>query len=273
MNENPRIALITASILLVLAAGFYFLVWPQMRTDAVVAAAPTPVQEQVPTLAAGEASATADQPLPEHHPLPVTEPETTPLPALNASDAPFLAALDGLIASEQRARLLVSEQLIRRIVATIDNLPRERLGSKNRAFNRVPGDLVVNNRDGNLTLNPANEARYLPLLSLLKRVSAEATAKLYLRYYPLFNQAYLELGLPGRNFNDRLVQVIDHLLATPEVQGPIPLVQPKVLYQFADPALEARSAGQKLLIRMGPVNQAQLKVWLRQFRAQVTAAG
>jgi hypothetical protein len=72
-------------------------------------------------------------------------------------------------------------------------------------------------------------------------------------------------------FNDRMVQAIDSLLATPDVQGPIALVRPKVFYQFADPKLEALPAGQKLLIRMGAQNASLIKSKLQQFRAAITA--
>jgi hypothetical protein len=42
-----------------------------------------------------------------------------------------------------------------------------------------------------------------------------------------------------------------------------------VFYEFADPKLESRSEGQKLLIRMGPQNAAALKKKLRDIRAQI----
>ena len=70
----------------------------------------------------------------------------------------------------------------------------------------------------------------------------------------------------------RLVQVIDSLLATPQVGAPIELTRPNVMYTFADPALEARPAGQKLLLRMGPDNAAAIKAKLTELRAIVTAA-
>jgi hypothetical protein len=65
------------------------------------------------------------------------------------------------------------------------------------------------------------------------------------------------------------VQVIDHLLATPQVAGAIPLTRPKVFYEFADPSLEALSSGQKILIRMGPQNAEIVKAKLRELRAQI----
>jgi Protein of unknown function (DUF3014) len=42
------------------------------------------------------------------------------------------------------------------------------------------------------------------------------------------------------------------------------------MYEFADPALEARSAGQKIMIRMGSENAAKVKAKLREIRREVT---
>ncbi len=66
------------------------------------------------------------------------------------------------------------------------------------------------------------------------------------------------------------MEVIDHLLAAPEVQEPLRLVQPKVLYEYADPRLETLSAGQKILVRVGSENAAKLKAKLREIRGEVT---
>jgi len=66
--------------------------------------------------------------------------------------------------------------------------------------------------------------------------------------------------------------VIDHMLATPEVSEPILLVRPKVYYLYADPDLEALSAGRKILIRTGTENAARIKAILSAFRVELTAA-
>ena len=68
-----------------------------------------------------------------------------------------------------------------------------------------------------------------------------------------------------------LVEVIDHLLATPDVTEPLVLVQPRVLYEFADPTLQNLSAGQKILLRMGAENRQQAKAKLREIRQAITA--
>ena len=92
-----------------------------------------------------------------------------------------------------------------------------------------------------------------------------------MRLYPLFQQAYVELGYPNGYFNDRLVGVIDHLLAAPEPKAPIALTQPKVMYEFADPALADLSAGQKIMVRVGLDNEPRLKAKLREIRKALVA--
>jgi len=62
------------------------------------------------------------------------------------------------------------------------------------------------------------------------------------------------------------------LLATPQPAEPIELLRPNVMYTFADPALESLSAGQKILIRMGPDNAAAIKIKLKELRTAVTVA-
>jgi hypothetical protein len=104
---------------------------------------------------------------------------------------------------------------------------------------------------------------------VLRQLDMAALAQLYRSYYPLFQRAYEDLGYPHGYFNDRLVAVIDHLLAAPELSGPLELVRPKVFWEFADPELEARSAGQKFMLRVGPENTALLRVKLRELRAQI----
>lgn len=118
-----------------------------------------------------------------------------------------------------------------------------------------------------------NAARYAAYVKLVRAVDAAKLVSVYVGFYPLFQQAYEELGYPKAYFNDRLVEATDDLLAAPELAGPIKLAQPGVLFEFADPDLEARSAGQKIMIRMGRDNAVQVKAKLREIRQLVTGGG
>jgi hypothetical protein len=134
----------------------------------------------------------------------------------------------------------------------------------------VGGLLATKGKDEDLVLAPENAARYLPWVGLIERLDARRVVAIYVHFYPLFQQAYVELGYPDGYFNDRLVQVVDHLLETPALQGPVKLVVRHVLPEFADSALESESAGRKILFRMGAANAAIVKAKLLEIRHQLT---
>jgi DUF3014 family protein len=202
---------------------------------------------------------------------PVTPDTTAPLPTLNESDPAMNEALSGLIGAQAVQRFLNIEGIVRNIVATVDNLPRESVASRLNPVKPVGGTFVTHGKDAQLTIAPENAARYLPLVRLAQSLDAKRVAALYLRFYPLFQQAYEDLGYPGRYFNDRLVEAIDDMLDAPEPDKPVALVVPHVLYEYADPELESLSAGQKIMIRVGRGNEAILKAKLRELREEIVA--
>jgi hypothetical protein len=192
-----------------------------------------------------------------------------PLPALDESDEEVRGGLTEMFGSDAVQRHLVPERVIRNVVVTIDNLPREALALQQRPFKSVPGDFIVDGDEDDYRLSPANYDRYKPLVDLIRAIDAKTLVAWYRGLQPLFQEAYEDLGHPNAFFNTRLLEVIDHLLATPEPSQPIRLVRPSVMYKFADEKLESLSAGQKLLIRMGPENAAVVKQKLRELQAEL----
>jgi hypothetical protein len=197
--------------------------------------------------------------------------DAKPLPALKESDPDVRDSLVGLFGPKPVARFLVPENIIRHIVVTLDNLPRKKVAVELRPVKPTPGVTATASQADITTLGAANYERYAPFIKVVQTTDAKTLATVYFRLYPLFQQSYEDLGYPGQYFNDRLVAVIDDMLQAPDVQGPVELIQPKVFYEYADPKLEARSAGQKLLIRMGPANEAILKAKLRELRTAVAS--
>jgi len=203
------------------------------------------------------------------HPVPQGAAEAKPLPALNDSDQELRDSVAGLFGQQAVQTFLNPENIVRHVVATIDNLPRNKLAVELRPVRATPGDTVVTIQGEYTTLSDENYARYAPFMKLVQATNPSTLAAVYFRLYPLFQQAYEDLGYPGQYFNDRLVQVIDNLLDAPEPKGPIRLIQPKVFYEYADPKLESLPAGQKLLIRMGSSNETVIKGKLRELRAEI----
>ena len=233
-----------------------------------------PAEPEAQPPPAAPAEALPEAPPPIQFPIretPVTEstPPPAPLPALAESDAGMVEALSGLVGADALRTFLIPDSVISRIVATVDNLPREKIATRIRPIPPIAGSFMTAGAEAELILNPANNARYDPFIRLAQAVDTAKLTAVYFRFYPLFQQAYEELGFPGRYFNDRLVEVIDHLLDAPQVPDPLRLVRPGVYYQFADPELEARSAGQKTLMRMGRENALVIKSKLYEIRRAV----
>lgn len=198
------------------------------------------------------------------------------LPELEASDEPAADTLRNLFGAEPIESFLIPRDLIRRVVLTVDSLDREPLPLWLRPVRRVPGPLAAQSQGQGETqtlyLDAANAQRYAALVSAFTRVDAQAFASAYRRYYPLFQDAYDRIGNPRkRYFNDRLIEILDHLLATPAVPEPVALIRPKVVYLYADPALEERSSGQKTLMRLGRDQSAQVQAKLREIRSAILA--
>lgn len=251
------IAIVIALALIVGAAGLYL--WKQPS-------APPPIPASVP------AAKPLPQAQPPKHPVDAAAAEPA-LPPLKESDATALAALQSLVGEKAAAFFVRPENLVRHIVVMVDNLPRKTYPSQMSPVNPPRGPFRTAGKGEALTLSQENFARYAPYVKLMESIDTARIADAYKRFYPLFQEAYVELGYPNAYFNDRLVEVIDHLLATPEVKGPIKLVVPHVLPEFADPALEERSSGQKLLIRMGPDHAARVKAKLSALRAAIVTPG
>lgn len=192
-----------------------------------------------------------------------------PLPTLGESDPALKESIGGVF-GRTLDPFLVPQNLVRHFVVTVDNLPRKKTAVQLWPVKPTTGQLATSGSE-ETTLSADNYARYAPIIKIVQTADPVQLAAMYKRYYPLFQEAYVDLGYPDGYFNDRLVEVIDHLLATPDVQGPIKLTQPGVFYQFADPTLEERSAGQKVLIRMGSENSKVVKAKLRELRKAVAS--
>jgi hypothetical protein len=256
MINKPMI--VVAAVVVLAGAGIaYYFHYHNAPAARLPAAAPLP--PQAPSEPAIE------------HPVPTAPSAAAPLPALGDSDPAIRDALSAALGKDAM-QYLVPESLVRHIVVTVDNLPRQKVSAAKRPTVAVPGAFLAEGDELHATIDPKNYARYDAMVSVVRRLDMKQVADVYLRFYPLFQGAYQDLGYPTGYFNDRLVQVIDSLLATPKVDGPIELTRPNVMYTFADPTLEARPAGQKLLLRMGPDNAAAIEAKLRELRAIVTAA-
>ena len=255
MSKPTKWLVLSACSIAIAAAAWYFVQAQRPIKSAVDVAAPEP---------AASASTSAVQ-----HPLSGAV-ESAPVADVDDSDETIKSSLQQLFDTADLAEVLIPTQIIRHIVATVDNLPRAKLAIPLRPLHAPPGQFVVAGTADDRVIADDNYVRYARVVNLVRIADIAHVADWYRRHYALFQQAYQGLGYPQGYFNDRLVQTIDDLLATPEPTVPIHLIQPKVFYEFADPNLESRSAGQKTLLRMGPYSVKLIKEKLRELRAAIT---
>jgi hypothetical protein len=261
MMKNKMLGWLAIGVLAVgAAAGIYL--WQQRLEP------PAQVLEPVaPTGPVAQAEPAIRYPIPQIEGAPAGE---KPLPALDQSDQAFWDELYNLIGLQSLKALFRSEHMVRNMVVSIDNLPRKTVAVRLLPTNPVNDGFLTTGKGESLSISAKNAARYKPYIRVAEVVDAKKLVEIYVRFYPLFQRAYQELGYPKGYFNDRLVATIDHLLEAPEIEGPVRLVQPHVLYKFADPELEGASAGHKAMVRMGGENAARVKAKLRVIRQELT---
>ena len=275
-SSTPRVIAAALACAVAAAAAWWYWLRPEHAT---VAPPPVAVAPEAPV---------APPPMPEasgpQNPVDALAPADPALPTLAESDQRVTALLAELLGRDKLASFLVTDGFVRRVVATVDNLARAHAPSRMWPVQPMPQRFVVDGEgDAPTTIATTNAARYSAFLTFAEAVPLEPAVALYARLYPLFQQAYEELGYPKRYFNDRLVAVLDHLLLAPEPKSPlrvkltpvntdVPNLRPWVRYEFVDPALESLSSGQKILVRMGPANQARAKALVRDLRKRVATS-
>ncbi|MGJ7609883.1 MULTISPECIES: DUF3014 domain-containing protein [unclassified Variovorax] len=276
-REMPTGAIVVA-VLVLLAAAFFGWRWFQQQQQTLkepvpVAAAPNDAPAVPPPPAAAE-------PTGPKNPVDALAPADAALPKLADSDSRVMKALAGLLGAKNAEAFLRSDGIVNRFVATVDNLAREQAPANAWPVQPTGQRFITEGEGEAQAISANNAARYNGVVLLAQSIDPAKAAAVYARLYPLFQQAYEELGYPGRYFNDRLVAVIDHLLQAPEPTGPVlvrlvevkgdvPSQRPWVRYEYVDPQLQSLSSGQKIMVRMGPENERKVKASLRGLRQQI----
>ena len=267
----------------IVAAGIAVAVlwWAKQAAPLTEPAAGLPVTVMTESAASGpDMAAAASDPAAPAVPPAELQPVEIPVAAQPLAADQIGSAVTDFVGSKAALTFFQLADFLRKFVATVDNLGRSHAPPVAWPINPTEGRFTVQTLDGVTVVSSDNGLRYTPLVLLLESLNVERAVDLYARMYPVLQQTYVDLGYPNRQFNDRLLQVVNHLLATPrapqvmavqltDVKGPIPSLRPWVRYEFVDPALESLSAGQKMMLRVGSVNQNRLKARLSALRQEI----
>jgi hypothetical protein len=214
--------------------------------------------EPPPPTAAGPPAPAAEEPAEE----PTVEPGE--LPRLAASDDWLRNVVAEVSSHPDLARWLLSDNLVRRFTAVVDNVARGESPRPHLGFLDPAEDFEVVERGGAIYADPDSYERYDRLAEVIDSVDADGAARLYERIKPLLQKGYADLGYPNRDFDDALTRALRHLLATP-LPDKQPRLEPGIeSFTYRDPQLENLSPAQKHLLRTGPDNAAAILDKLRE---------
>ena len=194
---------------------------------------------------------------------PTSAPELI-LPELNDSDAFIKEALAIFMLP---AAWLDREDLLRRLAVVVDNAARGEYPRRQLSFLVPAGKFAVIENAQGVFLDPVNYRRFDSYLDILEGIDPGLLATLLKQLSPLVSEALAELGNQGDD-QPQILSAIEEILAVPHVAGDIELVQPKVFYEYADPALEALSPLQKQVLRLGPTNIEWLKQYVTMLKSE-----
>jgi hypothetical protein len=263
---NMQKAVIIAISILVLLV----LAWALLRPGP----APGPEPESAPA-PPPEAPADPDGRLPEPgSPSPLGPPDTeaaavVDLPPLEESD-PFVR--EQLEPMDLPRPWLDQGEYVRRLAVLAENASRGVVPRRQLAF-LSPNEpfVVIRTEDERILLDPVSYTRYDGYLDRLEAIAPALLAGLLTMLDPLVEAALAEVGVfaePGEVFAEAVRQV----MAVPLLEGEVELVQPAVMYRFADPGLEALPQLHKQLLRMGPDNVRRLQSYLREVAGAMNLA-
>lgn len=188
------------------------------------------------------------------------------LPPLDQSD-PLVRELVKQITSHPRVSAwLATDGLIRNFTVTVANIAEGMTPARHLRVLRPSSGFRVSERAGNLYIDPRGYERYDTLAAAAASIDPAGAARLYATLKPRIEEAYRDLGAPGMPFDRTLERALVLLLETPVPDGAVRMrVEPRgILYGFADPGLEALTAAQKQLLRMGPRNVRTIQSSLRE---------
>lgn len=282
MKYTSKQALWPVGIIAVVAAlAVFWWVMTKQAAPLIMPSAVIPVTEMAePAASSPDMAALSYDPAVQAAPSVELQSVEIPAPAQPLAADQIGSAVTKFLGSKAALTFFQLTDFPRKFVATVDNLGRSHAPPVAWPISPTEGRFTVQTLDGVTVVSSDNGLRYTPLVLLLESINVGLAVDLYVRMYPVLQQTYVDLGYPDRQFNDRLLQIINHLLLTPrapqvmavqltEVKGPIPSLRPWVRYEFAAPALESLSSGQKIMLRVGSVNQNRLKATLSTLRQEI----
>jgi len=205
----------------------------------------------------------------------IIEPVEDPLPLLDNSDDWLKLKLPEITWRKELLKLIIDEDMIRRFVVFTDNfaqgviayehspfiLPNAKFTTEINSVQKselTSSDNALPVKQNIWQWNEDSSKRFSLYVDLLRSMDSESLVQWYSDIKPLINEAYSELGYED-DFTNTLQDAITRVLDMELPKSSMALIQPSVMYKFADAELEALPDTDKLLLRLGKDNLLVMK--------------
>jgi len=185
---------------------------------------------------------------------------------LYSSDKDVLDQTKQLISNKELQSYISTTNIISNFVVFTDNIAKGEFLAQFSPLNKPISSFQIENKDGQILLNPKSYQRYTPYAEMISNVDIDMIVKQYNYFKPLIDSAYQEMGYDVGDFDSTLIDAINVLLDAPVIRYPIELKAPSAMYLFQNNYLESLNNAQKLLIRMGPDNTLLIQNKLKKIK-------
>ena len=245
-RQRALLAVLGVVLLAVLGSGGW---WLWHRAHAQTAADTTP-------------RAAADQPV--DTPAAAVAEEPIDLPELDASDELVRRSVAALSSRPEWAAWLVTDDMVRRFVVAVVAVAEGRSPEAQLRF-LVPDRRFAATQSGDRTVvDPESFHRYDVATATFASLDTQGLARLFRQMHPLIEDAYRELGLRDRTFDQTLAVALGNLLTAGVPDTPLDVQPEGGIWVFSAPGIESLSPAEKHLLRMGPENAHRFQAKLRE---------
>jgi len=289
-NEQPakESTLTTWVIVIIAVAAIVIPIYYYLNVEKPLQQAKTPVVEVTPVPIIEPVESVEPEPI-EPEPVIelelVEEPEmveeevaepTPQLPNLDNSDTWVKEALTNLTWRKELLRLVIDEDMIRKLVVFTDNFSQGIVSYEYSPLVKPSTKFaaIESKQDGKelLLWNETQTKRFTAYVDFLRSFEPEKLAAWYVELKPLIIEAYEELGYPEQDFTPVLQEAITRILDMEIPKEDIELVRPSVMYKFKASHIESLPETDKLLIRIGRENLLIIKSFLLEFSDALSRA-
>lgn len=190
---------------------------------------------------------------------------------LGAEDPMVKSSLIAAASSPMFARLVVNDRLLEKFVINVNNLASAQLSPKDALLVTPEGKFKTVKQADSIFIDSASFSRYDTYVAALESVDTQELLTVFDSFEANIKRKFAEISRPGQSFDLTLINAINTLLSTPDIQEPLEVYSDSAMFKFKDARLERLSAPQKQLLRTGPENTRRIKRVLEELKTSLEA--